>query len=68
MAAIFFLMRYILALTAFGGNMKQLELDNCLKKKRIPKNLSQKQLTRMIGTSQQTIIVIEKNSLTPAPN
>ena len=60
MAAIFFLMHYILALTAFGGNMKQLELDNYRKKKRIPKNLSQKQLTRMIGTSQQTIIVIEK--------
>ncbi len=61
MAAIFFLMHYILALTAFGGNMKQLELDNYLKKKNVyQKPITKKQLTRMIGTSHKLLSSLKK--------
>lgn len=44
---------------------KQLELHNYLKEKRTEKNLSQEQLAKMIGTTRQTIISIEKMQFNP---
>lgn len=45
--------------------MKKLELNNKLKEKRQEKNLSQEQLARLIGTTRQTIIAIEKKQFNP---
>lgn len=45
--------------------MNSLELNNCLKTKRAEKGLSQEELARMIGTTRQTIIAIEKKQFNP---
>ncbi len=45
--------------------MKPLELNNCLKAKRVAKGLSQEELARIIGTTRQTIISIEKKQFNP---
>jgi len=45
--------------------MKKLELNNKLKETRVAKNLSQEELARMIGTTRQTIISIEKKQFNP---
>ena len=41
-------------------------LKNNLKDKRIEKNLSQEELAKMVGTTRQTIISIEKNQFNPS--
>lgn len=43
-----------------------LVLKNNLKKYRTDKNLSQEDLAKMIGTSRQTIISIEKGDFNPS--
>lgn len=45
--------------------MKKLELNNKLKEVRQSKNLSQEELARLIGTTRQTIISIEKKQFNP---
>lgn len=45
--------------------MKPIELNNHLKEKRTEKKLSQEELARMVGTTRQTIIAIEKKQFTP---
>ena len=45
--------------------MKKLELSNKLKETRVAKDLSQEELARMIGTTRQTIISIEKKQFNP---
>lgn len=45
--------------------MKKLELNNKLKETRVAKNLSQEELARMVGTTRQTIISIEKKQFNP---
>lgn len=45
--------------------MKPLELNNHLKECRIKKGLSQEELAKLIGTSRQTIISIEKKQYNP---
>lgn len=45
--------------------MKKLELSNKLKETRVAKNLSQEELARMVGTTRQTIISIEKKQFNP---
>lgn len=49
----------------FGGNMKKLELGNRLKETRLEKKLSQEELARIVGTTRQTIISIEKRQFIP---
>ena len=49
----------------FGGNMKKLELGNRLKETRVAKKLSQEELARIVGTTRQTIISIEKKQFIP---
>ena len=46
--------------------MKNLELQNNLKSARQSKNLSQEELAKMVGTSRQTIIAIEKGLFNPS--
>ncbi len=41
-------------------------LQNRLKDLRIKKNLSQEELAKMVGTTRQTIISIEKNLFNPS--
>lgn len=45
--------------------MKKLELGNKLKETRIAKKLSQEELARLVGTTRQTIISIEKKQFNP---
>lgn len=45
--------------------MKPLELNNHLKECRIKKGLSQEELAKLIGTTRQTIISIEKKQYNP---
>lgn len=45
--------------------MKPLELNNHLKERRIGKGLSQEELAKLIGTTRQTIISIEKKQYNP---
>ena len=45
---------------------KELFLKNNLKEARQEKNLSQEELAKMVGTSRQTIISIEKNQFNPS--
>ena len=45
--------------------MNPLELNNHLKERRIAKGLSQEELAKLIGTTRQTIISIEKKQFTP---
>ncbi len=45
--------------------MKKLTLGNNLKEYRTAKKLSQEELARLIGTTRQTIISIEKKQFTP---
>jgi len=44
----------------------ELMLKNRLKETRISKNISQEQLAKMVGTTRQTIISIEKNIFNPS--
>lgn len=44
----------------------ELILKNKLKEYRQQKNLSQEELARMVGTTRQTIISIEKNLFNPS--
>jgi len=44
----------------------KLTLKNNLKTLRTDKNLSQEELARLVGTSRQTIIAIEKNFFNPS--
>lgn len=46
--------------------MKGLELKNNLKSIRQSKNLSQEEIARLVGTSRQTIIAIEKGFFNPS--
>lgn len=41
-------------------------LKNRLKEKRVLRNLSQEELAKMVGTTRQTIISIEKNLFNPS--
>ena len=50
---------------AFGGNMQKLALNNHLKAKRVDKGLSQEELAKLVGTTRQTIISIEKKQFNP---
>ena len=45
--------------------MNKLELNNNLKQRRLEKNLSQEELARLVGTTRQTIIAIEKKQFNP---
>lgn len=45
--------------------MKKLELGNRLKETRVAKKLSQEELARIVGTTRQTIISIEKKQFIP---
>ena len=45
--------------------MNNIELKNRIKEIRNEKGLSQNELAYMVGTSRQTIIVIEKNTFCP---
>ena len=45
--------------------MQKLELGNRLKKTRTAKNLSQEELAKLVGTTRQTIISIEKKQFNP---
>lgn len=44
---------------------KDLVLKNNLKQARIEQNLSQEELAKMVGTTRQTIIAIEKGTFSP---
>lgn len=44
---------------------KDLILNNNLKKIRTEKNISQEELSKMVGTTRQTIIAIEKGTFSP---
>lgn len=44
---------------------KDLVLNNNLKKIRTEKNISQEELAKMVGTTRQTIISIEKGTFSP---
>lgn len=46
--------------------VEQLILKNQLKETRQSKKLSQEELTRLVGTTRQTIISIEKNVFNPS--
>ena len=46
--------------------MNDLILKNNLKEARAEKGLSQEELAKMVGTTRQTIISIEKNSFNPS--
>ena len=46
--------------------MNDLVLKNRLKEARAKKGLSQEELARMVGTTRQTIISIEKNGFNPS--
>ena len=45
---------------------KELILHNRLKETRQAKKLSQEELARMVGTTRQTIISVEKNQFNPS--
>lgn len=45
---------------------KELILHNRLKETRQAKQLSQEELARMVGTTRQTIISVEKNQFNPS--
>ncbi|MBP3431974.1 MAG: helix-turn-helix transcriptional regulator [Clostridia bacterium] len=44
----------------------ELILKNKLKEARLAKKLSQEELARLVGTTRQTIISIEKNAFNPS--
>lgn len=44
---------------------KDLILNNNLKKFRVEKDISQEELAKMVGTTRQTIIAIEKGTFSP---
>lgn len=46
--------------------MKEIALCNNLKEKRQQKNFSQEDLAKMVGTTRQTIIAIEKQYFNPS--
>ena len=46
--------------------MNQIVLNNKVKEYRTAKKLSQEELAKMVGTSRQTIISIEKNVFVPS--
>ena len=46
--------------------MNQIFLKNHLKQKRIEKKLSQEELAKIVGTTRQTIIAIEKSAFNPS--
>ena len=46
--------------------MKEVVLFNNLKEKRQQKNLSQEDLAKLVGTTRQTIIAIEKQHFNPS--
>ena len=46
--------------------MKELKLQNNLKEFRQQKNLSQQELAKLVGTTRQTIIAIEKGTFNPS--
>lgn len=45
---------------------RTLILKNTLKEARMQKGLSQEELAKMLGTTRQTIIAIEKNGFNPS--
>ena len=45
---------------------KELILKNNLKQVRVEQNLSQEELARMVGTTRQTIIAIERGIFSPS--
>ena len=45
---------------------KSLELKNNLRAARTKKNISQQDLAKMVGTTRQTIIAIEKSNFNPS--
>lgn len=50
----------------WGDLMNDVILKNRLKEVRTKKNLSQEELARLVGTTRQTIISIEKNLFNPS--
>lgn len=46
--------------------MKELKLQNNLKEFRQQKNFSQQELAKLVGTTRQTIIAIEKGTFNPS--
>jgi len=44
---------------------KELILKNNIKQTRVEQNLSQEELARMVGSTRQTIIAIEKGTFSP---
>lgn len=46
--------------------MNNVTLKNNIKNKRNQKNISQEELAKMVGTTRQTIISIEKNQFNPS--
>lgn len=44
----------------------ELVLKNNLKESRVKKGLSQEELAKLVGTTRQTIISIEKNAFNPS--
>lgn len=44
----------------------EINLKNRLKESRTAKNLSQEELAKLVGTTRQTIISIEKNMFNPS--
>jgi len=46
--------------------MEKIILKNCIKEKRLNKKLSQEELAKIVGTTRQTIIAIEKNFFNPS--
>ena len=49
-----------------GDLMNEIVLKNRLKEARAKKKLSQEELARLVGTTRQTIISIEKNLFNPS--
>lgn len=45
---------------------EKIVLKNKLKEARMAKNLSQDELAKLVGTTRQTIIAIEKNGFNPS--
>lgn len=45
--------------------MQKLVLNNHLKERRVDKGLSQEELAKLVGTTRQTIISIEKKQFNP---
>ena len=52
----------------YGSARDTIVLLNNLKQVRQSKKISQKELAKMVGTTRQTIIYIEKNQFNPSAN